>query len=148
MTPRVETHIRLGIHSVSPSDQSPRCPHEETLGPYLPIAKCWGVSPRTIAEILRGENPRWNKWFSFFRASGVPRRNAEKRAFSLGWSKHDSDWEKMWSLCTYQCLLGEGGWGDTWGLDSQNKPCPQELDERLWHGDGTLDVSARKSRRH
>ena len=34
-----ETHIRLGIRSVSPSAQSPRCPHEETLGPYLPIAK-------------------------------------------------------------------------------------------------------------
>ena len=39
MTPRVETHIRLGIRSVFPSDKSPRCPHEETFGPYLPIAK-------------------------------------------------------------------------------------------------------------
>ena len=40
MTPRVvETHIRLGICSVCVSDQSPRCPHEETFGPYLPIAK-------------------------------------------------------------------------------------------------------------
>ena len=36
MTPRVETYIRLGIRSVY---QSPRCPHEETLGPYLPVAK-------------------------------------------------------------------------------------------------------------
>ena len=44
MTPRVETHIRLGIRSVSVSDQSPRCPHEETLGPYVPIAKFRGVS--------------------------------------------------------------------------------------------------------
>ena len=35
MTRRVKTHIRLGISSVSPSDQSPRCPHEETLGPYF-----------------------------------------------------------------------------------------------------------------
>ena len=39
MTRRVKTHIRLGIRTVSPSDQSPCCPHEETLGPYLPIAK-------------------------------------------------------------------------------------------------------------
>ena len=72
MTPRLETHIRLGIRSVSPSDQSPRCPHEETLGPYLPIAKFRGVSPRHLAEFLRdisrifaakfrGENPRRNK---------------------------------------------------------------------------------------
>ena len=53
MTPRVETHIRLGIRSVSPSDQSPRCPHEETFGPYLPIAKFRGVSPRNLAEFLR-----------------------------------------------------------------------------------------------
>ena len=49
MTRRVKTHIRLGIRGVSPSDQSPRCPHEETLGTYLPIAK------------FRGENPRRNK---------------------------------------------------------------------------------------
>ena len=53
MTPRVETHIRLGIRSVSPSDQSPRCLHDETLGPYLPIAKFRGVSPRNVAEFLR-----------------------------------------------------------------------------------------------
>ena len=45
MTRRVKTHIRLGIRSVSPSDQSLRCPHEETLDPYLPIAKLSGVSP-------------------------------------------------------------------------------------------------------
>ena len=51
MTRRMKTHIRLGIRSVSPSDQSPRCPHEETLGPYIPIAKfrivvlSWGGSP-------------------------------------------------------------------------------------------------------
>ena len=71
MTRRVKTHIRLGIRSVSPSDQSPRCPHEETLGLYLPIAKFLG-SPRNLAEFLRelsrsfsakfrGENPRRNK---------------------------------------------------------------------------------------
>ena len=65
MTRRVKTHIRLGIRSVSPSDQSPHCPHEETLGPYLPITKflreisrsvsekCREVSPRTFAEFLR-----------------------------------------------------------------------------------------------
>ena len=53
MTLRVETHIRLGIRAVSQSDQSPRCPHEETLGPYLPIAKFRGVSQRNLAEFLR-----------------------------------------------------------------------------------------------
>ena len=54
MTPRVvETHIRLGICSLSVSDQSPRCPHEEMFGPYLPIATCRGVSPRNVAEFLR-----------------------------------------------------------------------------------------------
>ena len=68
MTLRVKTHIRLGNRSVSPSDQSP---HEETLGPYLTIAKFRGVSPRNVAEFLRellqsfsakfrGENPRRN----------------------------------------------------------------------------------------
>ena len=50
MARRVKTHIRLGIHSVSPSDQCPRCTHEETLGPYLPIAKFRGVSPQNLAE--------------------------------------------------------------------------------------------------
>ena len=71
MTRRVKTHIRLGIHLVSPSDQSPRCTHEETLGPYLPIAKVRGVSPQNFAEYLReilqsfsaklrGEKPRRN----------------------------------------------------------------------------------------
>ena len=53
MTRRVKTHTRLGIRSVSPSDQSPRYPHEESLGPYLPIAKFRGVSPRNVAECLR-----------------------------------------------------------------------------------------------
>ena len=53
MTRRVKTHIRLGTRSVSLSNQSPRCPHEETLGPYLPIAEFRGVSPRNVAEFLR-----------------------------------------------------------------------------------------------
>ena len=72
MTRRVKTHIRLGICSISPYDQSPRCRHEEILGPYLPIAKFRGVSPRNVAVFLRevsqsffakvrGENPRRNK---------------------------------------------------------------------------------------
>ena len=52
MTRQGKTHIRLGIHSGSPSDQSPRCLHEETLVPYLPIAKFRGVSPRNVAEFL------------------------------------------------------------------------------------------------
>ena len=53
MTRQVKAHIRLGIRSGSPSDQSPRCPHEETLVPYLPIAKFRGVSPRNVAGFLR-----------------------------------------------------------------------------------------------
>ena len=60
MTSRVETHIRLGIRSVSPSD--PPCPHGETLGPYLPIAKVRRVSPRNFTECLR-------------KLSGVSQRN-------------------------------------------------------------------------
>ena len=108
MTRRVKTHIRLRIRSVFPSDQSPRCTHEKTLGPYLPIAKFRGISPRSLAECLRemsrsfstnfrgvssakfhGENPRRNKWLLFFsakkklfRARSVPRRNAKKELFS------------------------------------------------------------------
>ena len=100
MTPRVETHIRLGIRSVSPSDQSPRCPHEETLGLYLPIAKLRGVSPRNLTEFLRKISRSFSANFRgvsqrnfaektlgeisnfyFFRARCVPRRNAKKRAF-------------------------------------------------------------------
>ena len=48
MTPRVELHIRLGIRSVSPSDQSRRRPREETLGPYRPIAP--GAAARSDAR--------------------------------------------------------------------------------------------------
>ena len=109
MTRRVKTHIRLGLHSVSPSDQSPRCTREETLGPYLPIAKFRGVSPQNVAEFLRkmsrsfsanfrGVSPRnfaektlgeiSDFYFSprknLFRAGGVPRRNAKKKSFFLG----------------------------------------------------------------
>ena len=74
MTRRVKTHIRLGIRSVSPSDQCPRCPHEETLGPYVPIAKCRGVSPRNVAEFLRKLSRSFSANFR-----GVSRRNfAEK----------------------------------------------------------------------
>ena len=58
MTRRVKTHIRLGIRSVSLSDQSPRCPNEEILGPYLPIAKFRrGFSPRNVTEFLRELSP-------------------------------------------------------------------------------------------
>ena len=74
MTPRVATHIRLGIRSVCPSDQSPRCPHEETLRPYLPIVKFRGVSPRTFAEFHREKITR----------KGCSAAKREKRAFFLG----------------------------------------------------------------
>ena len=74
MTPRVETHIRLGTRTVSPSDQSEK--KEETLGPYLPIAKF-------------RENPRRNKRFLFFSAKiyfaqGVFRGETRKMSFFLG----------------------------------------------------------------
>ena len=72
MTCQVKNHIRLGICSGSPSHQSPRCLHEETLVPYLPIMKFRGVSPRNVAEFpselsqsfsskFCGENPQRNK---------------------------------------------------------------------------------------
>ena len=84
MTRRVKTHIRLGIRSVFPSDQSPRCPHGETLLTYLPIAKFHGVSPRNFAEKTLGEISDF--YFSprkkLFRIRGVPRRNAKKELFS------------------------------------------------------------------
>ena len=53
MTRRVKTHFSLNIRSVSPSEQSPRCPHEETLGPHLPVVKFRGVSLRIFSEFLR-----------------------------------------------------------------------------------------------
>ena len=53
MTRQVKTHIRLAIRSVSPSDQSPCCPHKEILDPYLPIAKFRGAFPRNVAAFLR-----------------------------------------------------------------------------------------------
>ena len=93
MTRRVKTHIRLGIRSVSPSDQSPRCPHEETLGPYLPIAKFRGVMSRSFSGNFRGVSPKIlgeiiHFYFSprknLFRARGVPRRNVKKRVFFFG----------------------------------------------------------------
>ena len=65
MTPRVETHIRLGIRSVSPSDQSPLCPHEEILGEIIDFY----FSPR---KKKKKKN----------RAKCVPRRNAKKEFFS------------------------------------------------------------------
>ena len=101
----MKTHIRLGIRSFSPSDQSPRRPHGEILGPnlHVPIAKFRGVSPRNVAESLRellrgfsakfsGENPRRNK-FLFFSAKkkkkkisrkGCTAAKREKKAFFLG----------------------------------------------------------------
>ena len=96
MTCRVKTRIRLGICSVSPSDQSSRCPHEETLGPYLPIAKFRGVFPRNVTEFLRKLS--WNfaektfgeiSDFNFSPQNNISRKGysavkREKRAFFLG----------------------------------------------------------------
>ena len=117
MTRQGKTHIRLGIHSGSPSDQSPRCLHEETLVPYLPIAKFRGVSPRNVAEFLhemsrsfstkcRGVSPQnvtektlgeiSDFYFSLRKKKkkkkklrkGCSTAKCEKRAFFLGWSVH------------------------------------------------------------
>ena len=81
---------------------SPRCPHKETLGPYLPIAKFCGVPPRNVAEFLRellrsfsakfrGENPRRNKFLfssakKIISCKGCSTAKREIRAFFLGWS--------------------------------------------------------------
>ena len=37
---------QAGHSLISLSDQSPRCPHEKTLGTYLAIAKFHGENPR------------------------------------------------------------------------------------------------------
>ena len=37
-------------------------------------------------------------------------------------------------------VLPEGVAGIPWGLDSRNKPCPQESDRWFWHRCGALDV--------
>ena len=92
MTGRVMAHIRLGIRSVFPSDQSPRYPHEETLGPCLPIAKFRGVSPQNVAEFFREISRRKpsGKSFLFFSAKKIISRKGcfaakrEKRAFFFG----------------------------------------------------------------
>ena len=92
MTDRVKTRIRLGISSVSPSDQSLRCPHEETLGPYLPIGKFRRVFLRNVAK--RNFTAKCDFYFSPQKknfahsrkgcstAKRGPRRNAEKELFS------------------------------------------------------------------
>ena len=83
MIRQVKTHIRLDIRSGSPSDQSPRCPQEETLGPYLSIAKFRGVSPRNFAEKILGEiSDYFSSRKKIYRARGVLRRNAKKEPFS------------------------------------------------------------------
>ena len=101
MTGRVKTHIRLGIRSVCLSDPSPRCPHEETLGPYLPITKFRGVSPRNLADCLREMSRSFSGNFcrvsprnftektlgeisDFYFAQGVYRVETRKKSFFLG----------------------------------------------------------------
>ena len=94
----METHIRPDIRSVFPSDQSRRCLHEESLGPYLPVAKFHGVSLRNFSANFRRVSPQnfaektlgeiCDFYFSprkvfCFRAMGIPRRNA-KKSFFLG----------------------------------------------------------------
>ena len=100
MTTQVETHIRLDSHSVSPSDQSPRCPHEESLGPYLTYlsrnftkffremsrsfcANFRGVFQQNFAQKTLGEisDFHFSPGKNTFRAKGVPRRNAKKEFF-------------------------------------------------------------------
>ena len=86
----MKTHIRLGIRSVFSSDQSPRCPREETLSPYLPIAKFSanfrGVSPQNFAEKTLGEIIHF--YFSprkkIISRKGCSAAKREKSAFFLG----------------------------------------------------------------
>ena len=85
---RVETRISLDVCSVSRSGQSLCYPLDESLIPYLPIAisrifsvNFHGMSLRNLAEKTLGEKSVF--YFSpVFRAKGVLRRNAKKRAFS------------------------------------------------------------------
>ena len=77
MTRQMKTHIRLGSPSGSSSDQSPRYPHEETLGPYLPIAKFRGVSPQNVAKFLREVGEISDFYFS-------PRKKKKKKKITQG----------------------------------------------------------------
>ena len=113
MTRRMKTHIRLGICSVSSFDQSPRCPHEDTLSPYLPIVKfrekfcvkCRGVSPRNVAEKILGDiiifyfSPRKK----IFRARGVPRRNVKNELFSWAdlYTRNSLSKEEILDTCQF-----------------------------------------------
>ena len=95
MTRRVKTLIRLGIRSVSPSDQSP---HGETLGLYLPIAKflreiswsfsanfcrvsTWNFAEKSLSKI---RDFYFSSRKKLFRARGVLRWNANKELFFRG----------------------------------------------------------------
>ena len=92
MNRRVKTHTRLGIRSVSPSDQSLRCPHEEILGPYplRNFAEFLRKISRSFSAKFRRENPRRNNSFLFFSAKknisrkGCSAAKREKKAFFLG----------------------------------------------------------------
>ena len=72
-----------------------RCPHEETSGPYIPIAKFRGEKPpRNFAEKNLGEISDF--YFSprkiFFRArKGCSAAKREKRVFVLGLLVHIND---------------------------------------------------------
>ena len=86
MTRRVKTHIRLATRSVSPSNQSPRCPHEETLGPYLPIAEFRGVSAQNFAEKTLSEIRVFlvSSAKEIISRKGCSAAKREKRAFFFG----------------------------------------------------------------
>ena len=114
MTRRVKTHIRLGIRSGSPSDQSslPAWSNLRFLPTHREISRSFSaksriVSPQNVAEFLReflrsfsaefrGENPRRNKWLLFFSAKKIISRKGctaakrKKRAFFSGWSVYVS----------------------------------------------------------
>ena len=87
MTRRVKTHVRLGIHSGSLSNQSPLCTHEEILGPYLPIVKFCGVSPQNVSEKTLGKisdfyfSPRKQ---DISRKGSFTAKRKKKKAFFLG----------------------------------------------------------------
>ena len=88
MNRRVKNQTRLGICSVSPFDQSPRCPHEEILGPYLSrnFAEFLRNLSQRFSTKFRGESLRRNNSFLFFSAKknilrkGCSAAKREKRA--------------------------------------------------------------------
>ena len=79
---RIKTPIRLGICSVSPSDKSPRCSHEENFG--------------EIIDFYSAPKKKKKKKKKKF-AQGVFRGETRKKSFFLGWSVRMSTFWNIFS---------------------------------------------------